>query len=105
MITRTEYMTNSANLHHSYYLEVAKASGISYANSADLQLIKSSLASDKHLNNIPLEVWDRRARISQPAISRALKERGDFYSFAGGVCTHKAAAIEAANQSLKEPIT
>lgn len=98
MIAYKEYMADSQNLHQSFYLEVAKEAGISYANSNDLPKIKEALKHDENLNNIPLAFWDKRAIFTASAVGKALKARGTFYSLASGVCAHKAAAREAARQ-------
>lgn len=92
MISYKDYMENSSKLHQAFYEEVAQAAGISYKNSPDLSKIKDALAKDENLNNIPLHKWDIKARFTQKAISKALKERGTSYSLSSGVCTHKAAA-------------
>lgn len=102
MITYSEYMADSSNLHQAFYLEVAKAAGISYANSEDLPKIAKALKHDENLNNIPLYIWDRWAIFTARAVGEALKARGTFYSLASGVCAHKAAAREAARQYLNQ---
>lgn len=95
MITRKEYMSDSEKLHHRYYLEIGREAGISYAKSADLPRIKEALnKNDKHLNTIPLSEWDNRGMVTKNAIHRAMTKRGDSWSLAGGVCVHKACAIE-----------
>ena len=97
MITHAEYMADSANLHHSYHLEIARECGIQYKNSEMLPKIIGALnAGDEHLNTIPLSLWDMRAALTQQTISKACKARGTFYSLAVGACTHKAAARDAA---------
>jgi hypothetical protein len=53
-------------------------------------------STDEHMNDIPLHLWDRLV----PGLpgSHRLKEAGDFYSLAGGVCLAK----EAARQWLEQ---
>lgn len=95
-MTREDYM-NGKVTHKEFYRSVAHEAGISFANSSMLPKIKAALASgDEHLNTIPLQTWDALAHVSRTQIATALKKHGDFYSMAGGVCTLKAAAIEAA---------
>jgi len=96
MITYQEYMEDSANLHHAFYLEIAQECGINYSKSKDIERIKNALKTDEHLNNIPLREWDSKAESTKRSIDRALRNRGTWYSLAAGVCVHKAAAKEAA---------
>jgi hypothetical protein len=93
--TRKDYMENRLT-HAEYYGLIAKEAGISYANSQELPRIKEAISTDENLNNIPLSWWDKRANSTVSSVSKALKNHGDFYSLAGGVCVHKAAAIKAA---------
>ena len=83
-----------------FYESVAAAAGISYTNASTLPEIQAALASgDEHLNTIPLRQWDIRAAQTQSVVGRALQLHGDFYSLAGGVCVHKAAAKKAAREA------
>jgi hypothetical protein len=103
MITRADYMANSKTLYRPYYLELATAAGIDL--SADLPLINrcrdALKAGDVHLYAVPLGSWDARALALQGPISRAMKERGDTWSIAGGVCVLKEAARAAAEAPPK----
>lgn len=51
MITREEYLKNSNDLHHKYYLEIAQEIGIAPSK----EMIEKG---DVHLNSIPLKEWD-----------------------------------------------
>jgi hypothetical protein len=103
MMTREEYMAHptSEKNHRAYYGEIAKAAGVQVP--ADIvertrQLLKDG---DRHLNRIPLGLWDRMALQSpqRADITRELKARGDFWSLGGGVCVMKEAARLQAEES------
>lgn len=99
-MTRKDYMEGRVT-HEQFYSSVARAAGISFAQSDLLPRVRTALeAGDEHLNSIPLALWDRRAEnpVTRANISRALKEHGDFFSLAGGVCTLKQAAKNAAGK-------
>ena len=49
-------------------------------------------AAGEHLNGIPLSAWDQLAYRYKPFISSKLKDAGDGWSMAGGVCVMKQAA-------------
>ena len=57
MITRKEYLKNS-NLHHQYYLEIAKEIGISVPKDMLEKCKKALEKGDESLNSIPLKEWD-----------------------------------------------
>lgn len=92
MITRTEYMADSANLHHAYYLEIALEAG-PLMLPFTIEKIKAALANgDEHLNSLPLGSWDNAAIQQQGRMRPALQARGDGYSLGTGVCILKALA-------------
>ncbi len=99
MKTRQDYLEGRCE-HSEYYGEIAKVCGVAFTDSADIARFKRALATDSNLNSIPLAWWDGRAAAlmtyNGAAVRRALKERGDFYSMAGGVCILKEAARKAA---------
>lgn len=90
MITHAEYMADSANLHHAYYLEIAQDTaniGLPFT----IQRIRQALdKGDIHLNSLPLTTWDASATIQQNSMRRALKRHGTGYSLGTGVCVLKA---------------
>ena len=81
-----------------FYRSVNQVAGITLKTNRPLiSKIKAALAEgDFHLNTIPLASWDMLAASRAPDLSRALKEHGDLYSMAGGVCAMKQAARDAA---------
>lgn len=96
--TRKDYMENRVTFEE-YYGAIVKEAGISYANSSLLPRVKAALeAGDEHLNTISLQVWDQQAIGTQNIVARVMKEHGDTYSLAGGVCVHKTAAKLAAEE-------
>jgi hypothetical protein len=96
MITRKEYMADSANLHQAYYLETALMAGLT-GNSLPVSVakIREALQVDRNLNNIPLQRWDAcvspwvRSAIAQVNIQ---KEGHCASSLSDGVCALKALA-------------
>lgn len=94
--TRADYMAKKVT-HEQFYGAVVETAGI-YLQ-ADHSLVgrarEALAAGDKDLNTIPLVTWDLEVAIRQGAITRALKEHGDFFSLAGGVCVMKQAVLNA----------
>ena len=96
-MTRKDYMDGRVT-HAEYYTSVAKAAGVSFADSQMLPKVRDALEKgDEHLNTISLTTWDAMALFPtcRANISRALKAHEDFWSLAGGVCTLKQAAKNA----------
>lgn len=93
--TRKQYLAKTVT-HAEFYESVAEMAGIDYRNSDMLpEIVKAVADGDIHLNSIMLQRWDIRAAMTQVEVANALVEHEDFYSLAGGVCTHKAAAMKA----------
>lgn len=93
--TRQDYMTGKVTFAE-FYRAVNATAGLKITDADLLQRVRAALAAgDEHLNTIPLPVWDGRAMFARCALSRALREHGDFYSMAGGVCCLKQAARDA----------
>lgn len=94
--TRQDYM-NKLVSHADYYRAIYREAHISYVNSDMLPRIKAALADgDEHLNTIPLWIWDGMSICTARILRPVFKAHGDFYSIAGGICAHKQAAIDAA---------
>lgn len=107
IITREQYMENSEELHHSYYLQFANPSAWDIVLS---RIGKEALlnSKDEHLNDISLQKWDSLAgfvfRGSEAVIKPnfipygingvRLKEAKEGYSCSTGVCIFKAVAKE-----------
>lgn len=101
-ITRENYMAGKVT-HQEFHSAVAHAAGIDFSTADILPRVRAAIAKgDEHLNSIPLRVWDMLALSAKPAITRALKAHGDFWSDAGGVCVVKQAAREAAQTRAAE---
>lgn len=95
-ITRADYMEKRATFEE-YYRNVNAAAGLRVTNRDLIERVRAAIANgDEHLNTIPLSTWDALGLRCKAAVSRALKERGDFWSIAGGVCSYKQAARDAA---------
>jgi len=110
-ITREEYMQDSSNLHHQYYLQFAtpEAKNIVLRSIGKDALLKSK---DEHLNDIKLHKWDSLAgfvfRGSEAVVKpqyipsgingAKLKEAKEGYSCSTGVCVFKAVAKELINE-------
>lgn len=94
MITREQYMQDSKNLHQQYYLEMAQTANL---RTSDLPFtlvqIREAIKTDKNLNNLPLDQWDRRSETIRSQVARAAKIHGAAgYSLCNGVCMLKAFA-------------
>lgn len=91
-LTRKQYLADSSNLHHVYYMQFATPAmrGRVTATFSPEELAAST---DRHFNDIPLSRWDDLARASYPYFPHALiVQAGDFYSLSFGVCLLKAIA-------------
>jgi hypothetical protein len=101
MITRKQYLADSAALYHPYYLQFADRKLRSRVMGAfgPEELARST---DPHFNDIPLARWDDLARSSHPFMPHErLVAAGDFYSLSCGVCLLKAIARDI-KQNLPE---
>lgn len=87
--TRAQYL-NGECTHREFYGAVVKDAGIRYTPE-DFIVQRAMESKDGHYNDIPLTAWDAEAAVARPAISRALKAHGDFWSLAGGLCVVKEA--------------
>ena len=94
MITRKDYMADSANLHHSYYLQFATPSTFS--------LIKAFVAG-RDYNSISLHSWDRISEMVRMTVNKTLLARAEDYeppkygwSLNTSICIAKAVARELA---------
>ena len=95
-LNRAKYMSGQLG-HNEFYCWVADTIKVNPAMlPASVDVIREKLASDAHLNNIPLALWDRR-----DAIIRSLAVRAGMrsWSLCDTVCTLKAFARRAAEQS------
>lgn len=98
MKTRQEYLDGKIS-HEEYYREIASEAGISFKNSAMLPKIQEALKNgDKHLNTIPLQVWDNLTFGNKARLRSIFEAHDDFYSLAGHVCVIKQSARDAANK-------
>lgn len=79
--------------HHDYYMKIAGLIGVSKRQlPVDEKTIKAS--TDKHLNDIPLAIWDSRHQIIKSMANRAGL---NTWSLSETVCVLKAVA-----QTIKE---
>ena len=98
MITRKDYMSDSANLHHSYYLQ--------FATESTYSLIKAFVGK-RDYNSIPLHSWDRISEAVKSSVDKRLLGRADGYdypkytwSLSTSICIAKAVARELSPQRL-----
>ena len=94
MITRKDYMTDSANLHHSYYLQ--------FATESTYSLIKTFVGG-RDYDSIPLHQWDRISESVRMSVDKKLLSEAEGYeypkyawSLSTSVCIAKAVARELA---------
>ena len=108
LITYAEYMQNSSELHHAYYLQFATVETKKYIlASLKIDDIKKALdAGDVHLNDIEIPYnnmsrggkwwWD-----DAPINTILLKESGGCNSLSTHTCVAKAMAEELAKENIK----
>lgn len=94
MITRKDYMLDSANLHHSYYLQ--------FATEHTYSLIKAFVGK-RDYESIRLHDWDRISEAVKASVDRTLLGRVEGYecskypwSLNTSICIAKAVARELA---------
>ena len=94
MITRKDYMADSNNLHHSYYLQ--------FATKSTFSLIKA-FVGERDYNSIPLHAWDRISESVRMSVDKTLLARAEGYepphypwSLSISICIAKAVARELA---------
>lgn len=99
-MTRQDYLDGVVT-HAQYYSAIAAEAGIGADDFDMLPLVRKALANgDEHLNRstvgFGLHGWDALALGARRRIEPVLKAHGDGWSLAGGVCTMKQAAKNAA---------
>ena len=94
MITRKDYMADSANLHHSYYLQFATQSTYSIIN---------AFVAGRDCNSISLCSWDRISEMVRRSVDKTLLAKAEGYeppsyawSLNTSICIAKAVARELA---------
>lgn len=98
IITRAQYMADSAALHHAYWLQFATPRTFALVeNVIGKERIKAS--TDPHFNDIPLAIWDRCDIISTANKAALVAADGcggkKFrWSMSSNVCIAKACAKE-----------
>lgn len=93
IITRKEYMDGKAT-HHDYYAQYVN-NGIKETVKHSVTLEKLLASENKHLNDIPLAIWDGIATYqinTSSRIHQIAKQAGESVTLAFGVCVAKAAA-------------
>ena len=92
MYSRQDYLQNKCS-HRQYYAQFVDDSVRRMVEQYfTLETLRAS--TDEHLNDIPLRRWDSLAimLVHYSSIRELLREYGDFWSLAGGVCILKEAA-------------
>lgn len=72
--------------------------GISIADNHPI-VIRAKRSNDPHYNDIPLRLWDAVAAGFVHSAQRALKERANGWSLAGGVCIAKEVVRQAVERA------
>jgi len=89
MKTRKQYMDKEIT-HEEYYRQFVTHPMV---DTISREFSTAQLkAAGEHLNGIALQTWDRIAHRYEPFIRSKMKEAGDCWSMAGGVCVVKQAA-------------
>lgn len=94
--TRQQYLDKECT-HRQYYAQFVTAGIIkSVSNRFGKNAIVKALETNEHLNNIDLARWDSLAITHESSLRGKMKQVGDRYSLAGGVCVMKEAAKQIA---------
>jgi hypothetical protein len=99
LITRKDYMDGKATFAE-YYGDVLDAAGVTFGPDHPM-VLRAEKSTDEHYNDIPLNSWDLLAEGFRVAVGRPLRDRGDGWSLAGGVCLAKT-AVRRAVESKRE---
>lgn len=98
MITRQQYLADSANLHHTYYLQ--------FTTESTYKLVKS-FVGERDYRSIPLHRWDSISELVRMSVNKTLLGRAEGYeypsygwSLSTSVCIAKAVAEDIAAQRL-----
>jgi hypothetical protein len=104
-MTREEYMdanstaSDTFKLHHDYYAQfVTPAIMTHVVQRIGRDWIKRALATDPHMNSIPLGLWDAMHQWIPSMTRDKRKELGEGNSISTSVCIAKAAARMWANE-------
>lgn len=96
MITRSEYLENSKELHEEYYGQFVTDGIINIViRRFGIEELKLVYGADKNFNQIPLGQWDSLTNCLPSYVNAGLKNVGDYKSLAVYVCILKAAARQA----------
>jgi hypothetical protein len=102
MISRKDYMDKKATYREYYGQFVNETIKNLVLGRFGIKRLRKAFKEDEHLNSIPLYSWDSMVyTLRSPEMIKAIKETGDFFSLAGGVCILK----EAARQVIEDFIT
>lgn len=99
--TRQKYMDNECS-HKEYYRQFVTPRIVNIVSSRiGLERIKNS--TNEHLNDIPLEEWDRAgAAFNDASLNKQMRDCGDWTSAAGLVCIAKQAARMAVEELVSK---
>jgi len=99
LITRSQYMENSSELHEKYYGQFVNRQILNLVENAfGFELLQKSLKKDKNLNNIELRLWDNLSSSVNHLSTNSRKMAEEGNSISTGVCIAKAAARMIVNE-------
>ncbi len=104
MITRQDYINSTGDqseVHRAYYAQFVTEGIKTHIKRVfgPLALVEA-YEKDVHFNTIPLNTWDNMAEAAKAVLHSRLKEAGDYFTLAGGVCVVKEAARQLAEMQL-----
>lgn len=100
MFSRKQHMNGECS-HREYYAQFAGIFMEAVAGKFKPEFLRSRLAEDEHLNNIPLSYWDMLSagyKSEYAKINEGLNG-SRCWSLAGGVCAAKEAAKQIAEEA------
>ena len=90
MFARKDYLDDKCS-HDEYYRQFV-TEGVMWAVRSVISVDRLKASRDEHMNDIPLNVWDRVFPKCPAAVNQAMRDGGDYPTAAGLVCLGKAAA-------------
>ena len=104
LFTRKDYLAGNCT-YRQYCGQIVRLAGIRFSKQD--KIVKDCTPSDQrtvdeHYNHIGLPTWDISSGSARREICKALKQCGDSWSLAGGVCVIKEAVRQAVERE-EEP--
>lgn len=103
VITRKEYLADSANLHRAYYAQFVTLH-LRHHIAERIGMDRLRASTDPHLNDIPIQEWERLTWMMPLGAFNRMRATGDTVTQSGMVCVLKEAARQAIEHDAEEEL-